>query len=132
MDNHENRLNRHDRRRQARLSDFNLGELDLIPASQMAERLRGDPWIDLELDEWVRSDPFCIACLVEFEHLPPLWVAARAAHERLPIVGLCDRCCDAGSPAVVIDRIVAGFRRAGLSIKSARRAGSFVSQGGSA
>lgn len=126
-----NAPNRHARRRQARLNDFALGELDMIPAAELPARLRRDPRIDRDLDEWIAGGCFCLTCLIPFEQLPALWITGRAARRRLPIVGVCEQCCAAGSAQVLLDRIAAGYRRAGLPIKALHRA-VFVADGGRA
>jgi hypothetical protein len=125
MENHDysSGLNRHELRRR-----LGFGELDLIPTPEMPERWWDDPRLGYDLDEWSAGDPLCLGCLVEFEQVPALLITGRTARERLPIVGLCWRCCEAGSPEAVMDRIVAGFRRAGPAIKSVRRASKLAAE----
>ena len=117
----ERPANRHERRRQARLSNFHVGSLLIVGPTYIAERAEADPRFRIWLSGWVdRIDafkPVCLHCenVFTFDEPPTLWGLIRP-DIRVPDETLCGICGSCISRDPVGDA-VAALRRAGLTVR---------------
>ena len=129
MDNHTH--NRHERRATAKLEDFQLAEIEIVPPLRLTAWLDADSARKRLFERWMAA-PQCYACFDRYP-VPGVWVTTPSRLGRRPVrlIAICGRCSSAGTVAELQSRIAAAFLRNGFFIKSMRRVAQFA-EGGAA
>ena len=134
MDTHETwrRLNRHGRRRQARLADFAGGSLDILRPVHLLQMMKDDPAIEAWVHGWFETmatrRPLCLTCEAVFDddHVPMRWAITSVADQAL-LSGICADCSVADD---LIGNAVGALRREGMEVRTVDPS-AFSPQGGS-